>query len=49
MTTDPLYAGNNLDQAKAELAAYARKRPRARLTIRQRNRVLEEWPKRKEG
>jgi hypothetical protein len=39
-----LYAGNNLDRAKGELAAYAKKRPRARLTIRQRTRVLEEWP-----
>ena len=27
-----LYAGNNLDRANAELAAYARKRPRTRLT-----------------
>lgn len=27
-----LYAGNNLDRAKAELAAYARKRPPTRLT-----------------
>jgi hypothetical protein len=43
-----LYAGNNLARAKEELAAYARKRPRARLTIRQRTRVLEEWPTRKE-
>ena len=41
-----LYAGNNLDRAKDELVAYARKRPRARLTIRQRTRLLEEWPKR---
>jgi hypothetical protein len=40
-----LYAGNNLDRAKTELADYARKRRRARLTIRQRIRVLEEWPK----
>jgi len=40
-----LYAGNNFDRAKGELAAYAKKRPRARLTVRQRNRVLEEWPR----
>jgi len=40
-----LYAGSNLDRAKTEMADYARKRRRARLTIRQRNRVLEEWPK----
>ena len=38
-----LYAGNNLDRAKDQLAAYAKKRPRARLTVRQRTRVLEEW------
>jgi hypothetical protein len=40
-----LYAGNNLDRSMDELAAYARKRPRARLTIRQRTRVLDEWPR----
>jgi len=40
-----LYAGNDLDRAHAELEAYKRKRPRARLTIRQRNRVLKEWPR----
>ena len=32
-------------QARSELEAYKRKRPRARLTIRQRNRVLKEWPR----
>jgi hypothetical protein len=40
-----LFAGNSLDKARALFAAYGRRRPRARLTIRQRSRVLEEWPK----
>ena len=39
-----LFAGNNLDKARALFAAYAKKRPRARLTIRQRSRVGAEWP-----
>jgi hypothetical protein len=41
-----LYAGDNLERAKQDLARYARKRPRARLTLRQRTRILDEWPKR---
>jgi hypothetical protein len=36
-----LLAGDSLDKARAEFAAFGRKRPRARLTIRQRTRVLE--------
>jgi hypothetical protein len=39
-----LFAGNNLDKARALFAAYAKTRPRARLTIRQRSRVVAEWP-----
>jgi hypothetical protein len=39
-----LFAGNNLDKARALFDAYAKKRPRARLTIRQRSRVVAEWP-----
>jgi hypothetical protein len=35
-----LFAGNSLDEACAEFAAFARKRPPARLTIRQRTRML---------
>jgi hypothetical protein len=34
-----LFAGNSLDKARALFAAYAKRRPRARLTIRQRSRV----------
>ena len=40
-----LFAGNSLDKARTLFAAYGRRRPRARLTIRQRSRVLEERPK----
>ena len=39
-----LYAGNNLDKAREIFAAMVRHRPRIRLTIRQRTRVLDEWP-----
>jgi hypothetical protein len=38
-----LFAGNSLDKARARFAAHGKRRPRARLTIRQRSR-LEEWP-----
>ena len=38
-----LFAGNNLDEAQALFAAYGKRQPRARLTIRQRVRVLAEW------
>jgi hypothetical protein len=39
-----LFAGNSLDRARALFAAYRKKRPTARLTIRQRSRVVAEWP-----
>ena len=39
-----LYAGNNLDKAREIFAAMVRHQPRIRLTIRQRTRVLQEWP-----
>jgi len=41
-----LYAGSNLDKARTIFANYIRIRPRARITIRQRTRVLERWPAR---
>ena len=40
-----LYAGNNLDKARTILANYIRIRPRARITSRQRTRVLDQWPR----
>jgi hypothetical protein len=40
-----LYAGSNLDKAREVFAAAIYHRPRIRLTIRQRSRVPEEWPK----
>lgn len=39
-----LYAGNNLDKARKLFADAIEHRPRIRLTIRQRTRVLEQWP-----
>jgi hypothetical protein len=39
-----LFAGNSLEEA-----AYRKRRPRARLVIRQRSRVLEEWPRARTG
>ena len=39
-----LYAGNNLDKAREVFHSAIRRRPRIRLTIRQRTRVLDEWP-----
>jgi hypothetical protein len=39
-----LYAGSNLD-TRVVFATTIYHRPRIRLTIRQRSRVLEEWPK----
>ena len=36
-----LYAGNNLDKARELFAGEVKRRPRIRLTIRQRARVLE--------
>jgi hypothetical protein len=40
-----LYAGSNLDKARKIFDEAIRRRPRIRLTIRQRTRVLEQWPK----
>jgi hypothetical protein len=40
-----LYTGSNLDKAREIFAAAIKHRPRIRLTIRQRTRVLEEWPR----
>ena len=40
-----LYAGNDLDKARELFAEAIKSRPRIRLTIRQRTRVLEQWPK----
>jgi hypothetical protein len=39
-----LYAGNNLDKAQTVFAEAIKHRLRIRLTIRQRTRVLEQWP-----
>jgi predicted proteasome-type protease len=39
-----LFAGSNLATAQAIFAAATKHRPRIRLTIRQRTRVLREWP-----
>jgi hypothetical protein len=39
-----LYAGNSLAKAQQILERFIKKRPRSRLTIRQRSRVLQEWP-----
>jgi hypothetical protein len=41
-----LCAGNNLDKARAIFTEAIKHRPRIRLTIRQRTRVLQQWPKR---
>jgi hypothetical protein len=40
-----LYGGNNLDKARTIFGNYIRIRPRARITIRQRTRVLDQWPR----
>jgi hypothetical protein len=40
-----LFAGSNLDKAREVFAAAIYHRPRIRLTIQQRSRVLEQWPK----
>ena len=40
-----LYAGNNLDKAREIFQQAVTHRPRIRLTIRQRTRVLKLWPK----
>jgi hypothetical protein len=39
-----IYAGNNLEKARRLFADAIKHRPRIRLTIRQRTRVLELWP-----
>jgi hypothetical protein len=41
-----LYAGNNLEKAKEIFAEAVKHRPRIKLTIRQRTRVLQRWPNR---
>jgi hypothetical protein len=41
-----LYAGNSLLRAESVFKAAIKHRPRIRLTIRQRSRVLQQWPKR---
>ena len=40
-----LYAGNSLDKAQRIFAQIVKQRPGIRLTIRQRMRVLDEWPR----
>ncbi len=40
-----LYAGNNLDKARDTFATAIKHRPGIRLTIRQRTRVLDQWPR----
>jgi hypothetical protein len=40
-----LYAGNNLEKARRIFERTNKKRRRIRLTIRQRMRVLDEWPR----
>jgi hypothetical protein len=39
-----LYAGSNLDRARVLFEGEIKRRPRIRLTIRQRMRVLAQWP-----
>ena len=39
-----LYAGNNLGNAQKIFVATVKHRPSIRLTIRQRTRVLQQWP-----
>jgi hypothetical protein len=39
-----LYAGNSLLRAESVFQAAIKHRPRIRLTIRQRTRVLQQWP-----
>src|SRR5262249_51455251 len=40
-----VYAGNNLDKARDIFANAIKHRPRIRLTIRQRTRVVQQWPR----
>jgi hypothetical protein len=39
-----LYAGNSLGRARAVFESAIKHRPRIRLTIRQRTRVIDQWP-----
>jgi hypothetical protein len=39
-----LYAGNSLGRARSVFERAAKHRPRIRLTIRQRRRVIDRWP-----
>ena len=39
-----LYAGSSLEKTREVFAAAIKHRPRIRLTIRQRTRVLHQWP-----
>jgi hypothetical protein len=41
-----LHAGNRIDAARAVFNAAVKHRPRGRYTIRQRCRVIEQWPER---
>jgi hypothetical protein len=41
-----LYAGNSLDKAREIFVTTVKHRPRIKLTIRQRRRVLQHWPPR---
>ena len=43
--TDLLFAGSNLDKARDVFARVIKKQPRAHLTIRERTRVVDRWPK----
>jgi len=42
-----LYAGNNLDKAREIFAKAIKHRPRIRIMIRQKTRVLQRWPQQK--
>ena len=41
---ESLFAGSSLDKARRVFDRFTTRRPRSRLTIRQRTRVLPEWP-----
>ena len=42
-----LYAGNNLDKAREIFTKAIKHRPRIRIMIRQKTRVLQRWPQQK--
>ena len=42
---ESLFAGTSLAKAQRIFERFIQKRPRSRLTIRQRSRVLQEWPR----